>query len=338
MTEQRQACVVKTARRTAEMRNKSLLFISVITTVIAFLLITAPAAAQRGRIAGTIKDKEGNPIVDAEVKFDNSEADTKYDHKVEKTDRNGRFVFTGLRAGTWILTVAAAGYMPFANNYHVSSVSRNEDIVVILEKLTETTTAVNARAEAEEMIGGADKLLAEGKYDEAIAIYNDYLKEHPDFYKIYLLIGDAYFNKGEQDKAIEAFAMVLAQEPENVNALLGTGNAYIRKTEYTKAEEYFLKLAGLRATDPDIMYTLAEIMLESGQTDKAIEYYTKVIELNPKHSYAYMKLGYAYYAEKQWQKAVEQFEKFVEIAPNRPEVQFVKEDIEKCKQKLAEQK
>jgi tetratricopeptide (TPR) repeat protein len=319
------------------MKYKSL-YLTLFAAVTALMTISAPALAQRGRLAGTVSDEQGNPVVGAEVKFDNTRAETKYDHKVEKTNDNGRFVFTGLRSGTWVLAVTAPGFAPYSDSVRVSSVSRNEDVTITLIRLEETPPAVGAREEAEEMIGGADQLLAEGKYDEAIALYNEYLKEHQDLFKVYLLIGSAYYKKGDYDKAIEAYQKVLEQEPEDENALLGIGNAYIRKTEYDKAKDYFVKLAGLRSNDPDIMYTLAEIMLDSGQTASAIEYYSKVIELNPKFADAYMKLGYAYYAEKQWQKAVEQLEKFVEIAPDRPEAQFVKDDIVKCKAKLAEEK
>ena len=319
------------------MKNRCPLLI-LITLSLASLLIASPAAAQRGRFAGSVKDEQGNPIVGIEVKFDKAEAETKYDNKVEVSDEEGRFVFTGLRGGTWILTVNALGYAPFRQVVQISQFRRNEDIVIVLEKLAEAVPETGAREEAEGMIAEAEELLAEGKHDEAITRYNEYLETHPDLFKIHLLIGNAYEKKGDYDNAVASYGKVLELEPDNFNALLGSGNAFIRKMEYEKAEEFFIKLAELRSDDPKILYTLGEILLDSGQTTKAIEYYAKAVELNPNYADALMKLGYAYYGEKQWQNAIDQFEKFIEIAPNRPEVQFIRDDIEKCKQKLAEEK
>ncbi len=319
------------------MKNRCPLLI-LITLSFAFLLIATPAAAQRGRIAGSVKDEQGDPIVGIEVKFDNAEPETKYDHKVEKTNDKGEFVFTGMRGGTWILTIAEPGYEPHRQSIRISQFRRNEDVAVVLKKLAETEPETGTRAEAEGMVSEAEQLLAEGKYDEAIALYNQYLEEHPDLYKVHLLIGSAYDKKGDYDNAITSYGKVLEQEPDNINALLGSGNACIRKMDYNKAEEYFVKLAELRSDDPKIMYTVGEIMLGCGQGARAIEYYSKAVELNPNYADALMKLGYAYYGEKQWQNAIDQFEKFIEIAPNRPEVQFIKDDVEKCKQKLAEEK
>jgi len=318
--------------------KKNSLFLVFIAASVAFLLVAAPAAAQRGRIAGTLKDEQGNPLAGIEVKFDNAKPETKYDNKVEVSDEEGRFVFTGLRGGTWILTVNAPGYAPFRQSIQISQFRRNEDTVVVLKKLTEAVPEAGAREEAEGMIAEAEELLAEGKHDEAIALYNEYLEAHPDLYKIHLLIGNAYEQKGDYDNAVASYGKVLELEPDNFNALLGSGNAFIRKMEYEKAEEFFVKLAEVRSDDPKILYTLGEILLDSGQTTKAINYYAKAVELDPEFADAIMKLGYAYYGEKQWQSAIEQFERFIEIAPNRPEVQFIKDDVEKCKQKLAEGK
>ena len=77
-----------------------------LVTAVGFLTIPVALAAQQGghagSIVGTVSDSaSGLPIVAAEVRLGN-------EHHVDRTHENGGFQFTGLAAGKYQVTVAAA--------------------------------------------------------------------------------------------------------------------------------------------------------------------------------------------------------------------------------------
>ncbi|HUX05977.1 MAG TPA: tetratricopeptide repeat protein [Acidobacteriota bacterium] len=315
--------------------KKSFLIVAIgILTII--LSAASPSFAQYARQAGRVSDEQGNPIAGAEVKFDKVEVTSSRDHQVTTTDDKGLFILTGIRGGRWNIAVTATGYAPYQGVVQVYSYGNNENLNITLVKLEEAPPASGSRDEAESKVEQARQLVEEGKFDEAIELYQNYYAENPQLISINLLIGEVYEKKMDYKSAIASYAKVLEQEPDNLNALRMMGIALIRNKEYDEAEKYFVRLVEIKSDDPIIMYTLGEIMLDGGQTARAIEYYAKAVELNPDFADAHMKLGYACYGEKRWADAIKHFEKFIELAPDRPEVQFVQSDLDICREKLKE--
>ncbi len=310
--------------------------IAAVAALAIFFLAASPLCAQYARQAGRINDEEGNPIAGAEVKFDRVEVSSSRDHQVAKTNDKGFFVITGIRGGRWNITVTAAGYAPHQGMVQVFSSGSNENLNITLVKLKEAPPTEGSRDAAEAMIAEAKRLVDEGKYDEALEIYQNYLAENPKLLAVNLLIGQLHEKKMDYDNAVASYSAVLEQEPDNINALQLKGTALIRKMDYDEAEKCFVRLAELKSDDPNVMYTVGEIMLEGGRTAKAIEYYSRAVELNPAFADAHMKLGYACYGEQRWADAITHFEKFIELVPDRPEVQFVQSDLEICREKLKE--
>ncbi|SEP42179.1 tetratricopeptide repeat protein [Mucilaginibacter sp. OK283] len=105
-----------------------------------------------------------------------------------------------------------------------------------------------------------------GKYDEAIAKYNEALKIDPDYSSAYYELAYTLFSTGKGNDAI----------------------AYLEKT---------LKLDPKLAGAYDM---LGSIYDDDKQPDKAIEYYKKGIEANPKYQRLYYNLSVAYLRQKKY--------------------------------------
>lgn len=323
------------------MRLKNLLPVTIILLV--FISLSAiPALAQNLRHEGYVKDEEGNPIVGAKVSYSRLQPGSGRDSAELETDSNGRFILAlpGTTGGPWRITIQAAGYVTYETDVQLSSMSRNPNLNVKMKK-TETVQPAedSVRGKAESAAAEADKLVAEGKYDEAISVYENFMAENAEtetIYKFNLVIGEIYEKKGDYETAIAKYNLVLDKDPNDANALLKIGNAYIRARKYDEAKGYYERLVQVKANDPTILFTLAEIMLDNGNYDGAIEFYQKAIDLNANFADAYMKLGYAYYGNKDWANAIKAFEKFIDIAPNRPEVEFIRSDIEACKKNMSD--
>jgi tetratricopeptide (TPR) repeat protein len=322
------------------MKKEYLLPVAIISLI--FVIAgSIPASAQTARQEGYVKDENGNPIEGAKVIFSRSGRASGINYKELETDKDGKFVLTGVGGGDWKISVQAAGYAPYEQIVQISSFMRNPHLEIALKKLSEIPPAEDSvRGQAEDAVADAEKLEKEGKYDEAIAVYEQFMQEHAgteNIFKMNLLIGQLYEKKHDYPSAIEKYKLVVDKDPSDANALLSLGNAYIRNKQYDEAKIYYERLVEMKGDDPNILYTMAEMMMDNSNYEGAIEYYNKALALNPNFADAQMKLGYAYYGAKQWQNAIDAFEKFLKLAPDRPEAEFVKSDIQACKDKLAEQ-
>ena len=82
--------------------------------IMALVMTALPAAAQTGRIGGTVKDTNGQPIKGATVVAENpASAPSSF---TATTDDRGRYSMIGLKAGTWKVTASAPGFAPLSGN------------------------------------------------------------------------------------------------------------------------------------------------------------------------------------------------------------------------------
>jgi tetratricopeptide (TPR) repeat protein len=98
-----------------------------------------------------------------------------------------------------------------------------------------TVLAVNTPAEAFFGPSKAKKMLKQGKYDEAIPLYEEYLSKKPNKYEVRNELGFAYLKTGRFDEAIKEFNSVLKTKPGNPYAVLYIGLAYVAKGEFRQA-------------------------------------------------------------------------------------------------------
>ena len=84
------------------------------------LVMALPAAAQTGRIGGTVKDPNGQPIKGATVVAENpASAPSSF---TATTDDRGRFSMIGLKAGTWKVTASAPGFDAATGNVPIKTI------------------------------------------------------------------------------------------------------------------------------------------------------------------------------------------------------------------------
>ncbi len=85
----------------------------------ALVVSALPAAAQTGRIGGTVKDTNGQPLKGATITAENpGVAPSSF---TATTDDKGRYSIIGLKTGTWKVTASAPGFTPSSGNVPVRS-------------------------------------------------------------------------------------------------------------------------------------------------------------------------------------------------------------------------
>ena len=82
------------------------------------LALASSAAAQSGRVTGTIKDADGKGIKGATVRATNDVGALRI---ASTTDDKGRFAMIGLRSGAWKIVAEAPNYLPLEGQATVSA-------------------------------------------------------------------------------------------------------------------------------------------------------------------------------------------------------------------------
>ena len=167
--------------------------LTVIALGAALMIGALPAAAQTGRIGGTIKDDKGQGIKGATVVAENP-ASSPSSFTATSDDR-GRWSIIGLRSGTWKITATAPGFAPGGGNVPVRTIGApNPPIDIVLAPGAAGPSGALAGVNTKELqaeLAKAEEMMNAQQYDAAIAAYNAILTKTPALTMINLQIGRA---------------------------------------------------------------------------------------------------------------------------------------------------
>ena len=294
-------------------------------TLLFTLLSLHYAAAQAGRgkarIAGIVLDEQGNPIASARIVIELTGIEQAV-REITSNDK-GEWTFLGLGSGNWKITATAEGYAPAAQNYFVSQVKRNPRIALTLKKIKATDKPVIKDDTSLDLIDQAGQFFSERKYDEALALLQEFLEKNPMAYQTRINIGDCYKEKGEYERAEEEYNLALesAKTDEKLGkemtakALSGIGDCYLRREDFEKAQSIFKESIELLPDNEILAYNVGEIYFSSRKLDEAIQYYDLAIKIKSDWSLPYYKIGLVYLNKTEYEKAGENFKKFLELEP-----------------------
>lgn len=136
-----------------------------------------------------------------------------------------------------------------------------------------------------------DAYYNEGKYEEAIKAYNDFLELNPRHTKTIYNRGRCYQQLGEHEKAIEDFQQVLKLDQRNESALLSLGQEMYRTEDYESVIFYSDKVLELRRNNAMAYYLKARAEQKLGNLRNALNNYNTAINLEPDFGEAYLHRG-----------------------------------------------
>jgi len=299
-----------------------------IATLAAILLLVGGFAFGQagrgvGRLGGVVYDLEDKPLEGVKVTLQFSDnANLKFE---TTSNKKGEWSFLGLGTGNWTLTAVLSGYMPQDKTLSVSQLSVNPKIVIHLQKIVKGAGIVADEATFAFLEKG-NQLFKDGKYDDAILSYQEFLSKNPNLYQVQLSIGDCYKEKGEFDKAIEIYKLVVEQAKLDVTlgkemtakALAGIGNCYLKQGKITEAQDLFRQSIESSPKDEILAYNVGEIYFSNQAYDDALKYFDLAAQIKPDWPDPYLKLGYVYLNKLDNAKAIEKLEKFLTLEPEGP--------------------
>ena len=305
------------------MRKDDMKKIAVFTLIIFAAASSALAQAGRGqaRINGVVLDKSGNPIQGATVTMAyEGGAGAVFE---AKTDKRGVWGVIGLGTGNWTVTATAPGYLPVSTNTYVRQLERNPRLTITLEKEAAGSGIIQDESAFADLEQG-NKLFGEGRYDSALAMYEEFINKNPGAYQVYLNIGDCHREKGDYDKAIEAYNILIENAQADPAAgrtliakgLAGVGLCYLRQEKFQEAQDYFVKSIDVAPEDELLPYNVAEIYFSNHDVDRAQKYFEMAIQIKPDWADPYLKLAYVFLNKADMDKAAEYLEIFIKLEPD----------------------
>lgn len=288
----------------------------------------ARAAAQEGKMTGSIIDFDGNPWANLPVKIKSDQGVT----TESKTDTAGKFSFTGLKNGKYTFTVQPPQMQaPLDVPVEVRGADTppiNLNFKEILEKQNPEAAAKYRQQQAEQKkfagmkeqfskgVGLLDqeraakaeiakapadqKDAAKAKVadlsNQAVAAFQDGLKaapeKDPNIHLFWARMGEAYDLANRNDEAINAYQQAIAAKPDNPSYYNNLGNILGRTGKIDEARAAYTKCAELDPPNAGMAWRNFGISLYQAQRMvEAIEPLKKATEIDPKNAQAWYLLG-----------------------------------------------
>ena len=296
-------------------------FVSAAAMVVALVVSALPAAAQTGRVGGTIKDPQGQPLKGATITAENPGASPS--SFTATTDDKGRYSIIGLKTGPWKITAVAPGFAPSSGTVPVRSLGAPMPPVdfVLAPGATGPAGAlagVNTKELQIELQKAIDAANA-GQHDVAIAAYQAILVKTPALTMINGQIAQVQRMKKDYDGAIASYQKVLAADPNNDKSKIEIGMTYLEKGDFANAEKSLLEVASSTSASREVFYNLGEVKFAKAETDEAVKYYQRAVDMDGTWGKPLFKIGLAKLQKADMAGALEIMEKVIAVDPNSPE-------------------
>jgi Flp pilus assembly protein TadD len=313
--------------------------LTICAMVVGLAALTVPAAAQTGQIRGKVTDAENKPVEGAKVTIQQLDNNTKFE---VKTKKNGEYMQIGLPPGQYKITAEKDGLSASKNN-RISLDMAEVNLTITKGGASMEGVSKEERAKAEAKVAGIKAAYAEaaaltnaGKNDEAIAKFNEVLKDVPKCVECYMGIGLANSNKKDYPAAEAAFKQVLTLDPNSADAYNGLATIYNDQKQFDKAKEMSAEAmkrapTGAGGGGADAMYNAGVIAWNANDFAKAAENFAAAVAANPNHGEAHFMLGQAYLNQGKLPEAGKEFETYLKIAPNGPNAAKAKSNAEMLK-------
>lgn len=302
------------------MRDLKTIF-SAAALIVALVVSALPAAAQTGRVGGTIKDPQGQPLKGATVTAENPAASPS--SFTATTDDKGRYSMIGLKTGTWKVTAVAPGFAASSGNVPIRSLgSPNPPVDFVLAPGAAGPAGALAGVNTKELqieIQKAIDLANGGQHDAAIAAYEALLVKTPALTMLNGQIAQVKRLKKDYDGAIESYQKVLAADPNNDKSKIEIGMTYLEKGDFANAEKSLMEVATSTSASREVFYSLGEVKFAKGETDEAVKQYQRAVDMDGTWAKPLFKIGLAKLQKADMAGALEIMEKVIVVDPNSPE-------------------
>jgi tetratricopeptide (TPR) repeat protein len=295
----------------------------VCTFFLGLALVAVPAFAQTGQTKGKVVDAKNQPVEGATVTIEATDGmGRKY---VVKTNRRGEFIQIGLQPGQYKLTAEKDGL----SESHERRVGL--DMVEVNFSLRPGggggEMSDEERKKAEARVAAIQGNFAagvaasnEGRYDEAIAKFNEVLTAAPKCVECYTNIATVHLRKKEYDQAEAVYKKALEIAPNSPDVYNGLATVYNAQKKFDQAAEASAQAMKLGAASgggmsASAVFNQGVIAWNASKIPEAKKAFEEAVKLDPKLADAHYWLGMANLNEGKMAEAGASFEEYLKLAP-----------------------
>ena len=159
-------------------------------------------------------------------------------------------------------------------------------------------------------------------WKDEVSLWTDAKQKAPFLIRPYNNLGEAYDKLGKYDLAIAEFEQALRLNPNYFFALSNLGNVYGKKKEYAQTISYTKQALQQKPDYAPGYYNLAKALHMTGNPEKAMSSYRSAVKYNPYFEEAFFNLGFLALEQKKFTEAVDNFKSFLEMQPKHPKAHF----------------
>jgi tetratricopeptide (TPR) repeat protein len=191
------------------------------------MLCAAATASAQARAMGVIRDTNGKAIKGATVTATNPDASPS--QFTATSDDKGRWAMIGLRSGSWKFIIEAPGFLKMESN----ATMRVAGVPPLVATLARDPGPIPNSLDPAilKQLLAANALRDDGRFEQAIAAYQEIRAKNPKFTSVNLALGSAYRAQANKerdpaarrallDRAIESYSEALKAEGGSERARL----------------------------------------------------------------------------------------------------------------------
>jgi tetratricopeptide (TPR) repeat protein len=290
--------------------------------VLGLTALSAVGYAQTGRLKGKVVDGDNKPVEGATILMESKEMNRKI---TTKTDKRGEYT-QFLAPGPYSVT-ASKGNLSQSFDVKVSIDEREQNFTLKPGSAGGGSDADRKKAEAEMAAVKAAfeqgvALSGEGKFDEAIAKFNEVLVKVPKCVECQTNIAEVYSRKKEYEQAEAAYKKALEINPSSVEAYMGLANLYNVQKKYAQATEAGAQAQKLLAASgattaggasASAAFNQGVIAWNDGKIPEAQKFFEQAVAADPKMAEAHYWLGMANVNQGKLPEAIKFFEEYLKL-------------------------
>lgn len=264
------------------------------------------------------------------------------------TDNRGRFHFTSLQRGQYVVNITAPCYQTERRQVELVLIFRSYlDVELTPDTTSPACAAANAPAaavdarvpdEARREFERGSAALSRGKDEEGVEHLRKAVEIYPDFMQARLLLASAHMKARRFEEAEAALARAVETDPHSVAALVSLGEARRRLKKYTEAEESLAAALKLDDASWQGHLALGRVYLDTDQFKKAAPHIGRTLQLKPDLPEAHLLGGNILLKVGEPARALAEYEEYLRLAPEGEYAAATRELVGKLRKSLVEKK
>ncbi|MDT7808922.1 MAG: hypothetical protein QOJ70_2735 [Acidobacteriota bacterium] len=267
----------------------------------------------------------------------------------ERTDRLGKFRFSGLAAAQYVVTVHMPGYQDIQRQVDLeTNPTEYLQLQLAPDKVTAhapSSAATGRTADAgappdaqAELEKGRMALLDDKDIDKGIAHLEKAVGVYPKFYEAQLLLGTAYMDAGKWEQSEAALRRAHEINTKSGASLVALGEVYRHQRKYAEAEKVLNEGLALEDKSASGHFTLGRVYWDRGDFVKAGPQVGRALQLKPDYAEAHLLAGNILLRARQAENALVEFQEYLRLDPKGEFAVETRQLVEKIKKALAEKK